>query len=290
MSTTSLQDTKFILNKYKITANKRLGQNFLIDDKVIQDIVEASNIEKNDLVIEIGPGLGTLTSKLLERAGKVIAVELDKKMIAILQDRFRLYNNFNLINEDILKVDLNKLIKENISNLNSVKIVANLPYYITTPIIMKLLEDRLNIESITVMVQKEVADRITARPGDKLSGAITYSVDYYSKAEKIVFVDKKCFIPAPEVDSEVIKFSIREKPKVEVLDEQIFFNIIKASFMQRRKTLVNGIMNSGILNDKQKITKILEEIGLEANIRGEKLTLQEFADLANSIYKTISKI
>ena len=185
MSTTSLQDTKFILNKYKITANKRLGQNFLIDDKVIQDIVEASNIEKNDLVIEIGPGLGTLTSKLLERAGKVIAVELDKKMIAILQDRFRLYNNFNLINEDILKVDLNKLIKENISNLNSVKIVANLPYYITTPIIMKLLEDRLNIESITVMVQKEVADRITARPGDKLSGAITYSVDYYSKAEKL---------------------------------------------------------------------------------------------------------
>ncbi len=285
----SLEDTKFILKKYKITANKKLGQNFLIDDEVIHNIVEASNINRNDLVIEIGPGLGTLTSKLLENAGKVIAIELDKKMITILEDRFKLYDNFILLNQDILKVDLKKLIKDNISNLQKVKIVANLPYYITTPIIMKLLEDRLNIESITVMVQKEVADRITARPGDKLSGAITYSVDYYAKAEKIVFVDKKSFIPSPEVDSEVIRLTIREKPKVELLDEETFFKIIKASFMQRRKTLINGIMNSGIIKDKQKIKEIIEGIGLDANIRGEKLTLEEFANLSNSVYKTISK-
>ena len=285
----SLEDTIFILKKYKITANKKLGQNFLIDDEVIHNIVEASNINRNNLVIEIGPGLGTLTSKLLENAGKVIAIELDKKMITILEDRFKLYDNFVLLNQDILKVDLKKLIKDNISNLQKVKIVANLPYYITTPIIMKLLEDRLNIESITVMVQKEVADRITARPGDKLSGAITYSVDYYAKAEKIVFVDKKSFIPSPEVDSEVIRLTIREKPKVELLDEETFFKIIKASFMQRRKTLINGIMSSGIIKDKQKIKEIIEGIGLDANIRGEKLTLEEFANLSNSVYKTISK-
>ncbi len=285
----SLEETKFILNKYKITANKKLGQNFLIDDDVINKIIEASQISKDDLVIEIGPGLGTLTSKLLENAGKVIAVELDKKMITILEERFKLYNNFVLLNEDILKVDLRKLINDNILNFKKVKIVANLPYYITTPIIMKLLEDRLNIESITVMVQKEVADRITAKPGEKLSGAITYSVDYYSKAEKIVFVDKKCFIPSPEVDSEVIRLVIREKPEIELLDEETFFKIIKASFMQRRKTLINGIMNSGIIKDKEKIKKIIEEIGLDVNIRGEKLSIEQFANLANSIYKTISK-
>lgn len=285
----SLEDTKFILKKYKISANKKLGQNFLINDEVINDIVEASNISSSDLVIEIGPGLGTLTSKLLDNAGKVIAIELDKKMITILEDRFKLYNNFMLLNEDILKVDLQKLISENLSDLQKVKIVANLPYYITTPIIMKLLEDRLNIDSITVMVQKEVADRITAKPGDKLSGAITYSVDYYSEAEEIVFVDKTSFIPPPEVDSEVIKLNIRKKPEVELLDEETFFRIIKASFMQRRKTLINGIMNSGIITDKQKIKEILEENRLEANIRGEKLTLKQFADLSNSIYKTISK-
>lgn len=285
----SLEETKFILNKYKITANKKLGQNFLIDDDVINKIIEASQISKDDLVIEIGPGLGTLTSKLLENAGKVIAVELDKKMITILEERFKLYNNFVLLNEDILKVDLRKLINDNILNFKKVKIVANLPYYITTPIIMKLLEDRLNIESITVMVQKEVADRITAKPGEKLSGAITYSVDYYSKAEKIVFVDKKCFIPSPEVDSEVIRLVIREKPEIELLDEETFFKIIKASFMQRRKTLINGIMNSGIIKDKEKIKKTIEEIGLDVNIRGEKLSIEQFANLANSIYKTISK-
>ena len=285
----SLEDTKFILKKYNITANKKLGQNFLINDEVIENIIEASKINSSDLVIEIGPGLGTLTSKLLEKAGRVVAIELDEKMINILKDRFKLYNNFVLLNEDILKVDLNELIKENIDNLENVKIVANLPYYITTPIIMKLLEDRLSIDTITVMVQKEVADRITAKPGDKLSGAITYSVDYYANAEEIVFVDKTSFIPAPEVDSAVIKLKIRKTPAVEVENEEMFFKVIKASFMQRRKTLVNGLVNSGIINDKEKIKIIFNELGLELNVRGEKLTIEQFANLSNLIYKSIQK-
>ena len=283
----SLEDTKFILRKYNITANKKLGQNFLINDNVIENIIEASNIEEKDLVIEIGPGLGTLTSKLLEKAGKVIAIELDEKMITILKDRFKLYNNFILLNEDVLKVDLNMLIRKNIGNLEKVKVVANLPYYITTPIIMKLLEDKLSIHSITVMVQKEVADRITAIPGDKLSGAITYSVNYYAEAKKVVFVDKSSFIPAPEVDSEVIKLDIREKPVVEVDNESMFFKIIKASFMQRRKTLVNGLVNSGIITDKVKIKEIFDNIGLDINTRGEKLTIEQFAKLSNLIYRDI---
>ena len=283
----SLEDTKFILKKYHITANKKLGQNFLINDEVINGIVEASNIQKEDLVIEIGPGLGTLTSELLENAGKVIAIELDENMIPILNDRFKLYDNFELLNEDVLKVDLNKLISENMGGLSKAKVVANLPYYITTPIIMKLLEDKLNIESITVMVQKEVADRITAKPGDKLSGSITYSVDYYAEAEKIVFVDKSSFIPAPEVDSEVIKLQIREEPKVHVENEELFFKVIKASFMQRRKTLLNGLSNSGIIKDKETLKEILQKLGLSVDIRGEKLTIEQFAELSNLIDKTI---
>lgn len=283
----SLEDTKFILKKYHITANKKLGQNFLINDEVINGIVEASNIQKEDLVIEIGPGLGTLTSELLENAGKVIAIELDENMLPILNDRFKLYDNFELLNEDILKVDLNKLISENMGGLSKAKVVANLPYYITTPIIMKLLEDKLNIESITVMVQKEVADRITAKPGDKLSGSITYSVDYYAEAEKIVFVDKNSFIPAPEVDSEVIKLQIREEPKVHVENEELFFKVIKASFMQRRKTLLNGLSNSGIIKDKEILKEILQKLGLSVDIRGEKLTIEQFAELSNLIDKTI---
>ena len=196
----SLEETKYILKKYNIKANKRLGQNFLINDNAIQEIVNAAGISAEDLIIEIGPGLGTLTSKLLEKAGKVIAVELDENMIKILKDRFKLYENFILINEDILKIDLKKLIEENLNDLKNVKIVANLPYYITTPIIMKLLEDRLNINSITVMVQKEVADRIAEKTGEKLSGAITYSVNYYAIPEKVTLVGKESFIQSPEVD------------------------------------------------------------------------------------------
>lgn len=283
----SLEDTKFILKKYNLSANKKLGQNFLIDDDIIQNIIDAAELKETDLVIEIGPGLGTLTSKLLEKAGKVIAIELDEKMLKVLNDRFSLYNNFILINNDVLKVDLNKIIEENLEQLKSVKIVANLPYYITTPIIMKLLESKLKIETITVMVQKEVADRITATPGDKLSGAITYSVDYYAKAEEVVFVSKSCFMPSPEVDSAVIKLEIRKEPKVNVLNEEMFFKVIKTSFMQRRKTLINGLMNSGIIKDREKLNAILKEANIDSNIRGEKLTIEQFANLSNLIYETI---
>ena len=287
MLTSSLDDTKYILKKYNLKANKRLGQNFLVDDNIINNIIESANLNKNSLVIEIGPGLGTLTAKLLERAGKVIAVELDERMIKILNDRFNLYDNFTLINDDILKVDLKGIIDNNLKEYSEEKIVANLPYYITTPIIMKLLEERLNINSIIVMIQKEVADRITATPGDKLSGAITYSVNYYAEAEQVEFVSKNSFIPAPEVDSEVIKLKIRKEPAVLVEDERLFFKLIKASFMQRRKTLKNGLINSGLIQDKNSIDKILIELNIDPEIRGEKLNIEQFAKLSNFILKKL---
>ena len=217
------QETKFLMNKYNITANKNYGQNFLVDETALETIVETSNISKEDLVIEIGPGLGTLTSLLLENSGKVICIELDKKMIQILNDRFKIYNNFELINDDVLKVDLHELIKEN-SNFKSVKIVANLPYYITTPIIMKLLESKLEISSITVMVQKEVAKRLTDEPGTgKEIGAITYNIHYFSNPKYILDVNKECFLPSPKVDSAVIYLELLKDPKVKVLNEELFF-------------------------------------------------------------------
>ena len=276
------QETRFILKKYNISANKSLGQNFLISDDVVDGIVKESEVGKDDLVLEIGPGLGTLTAKILEKAGRVVAVELDDRMINILNERFTLYNNFELIHNDILKIDLHELInkEKNEYNLKSVKIVANLPYYITTPIIMKLLEDRLDIESITVMVQKEVAKRLTAECSSKLAGAITYSVDYYSEAKEIVEVPKESFIPSPEVDSEVIKLILRKEPKVKVKSEEMLFKLIKASFMQRRKTFINGVTNGGITS-KDKIKEILHGLQIEENVRGENLTLEQFAKISN---------
>ena len=276
------EETKFILTKYHITANKNLGQNFLINDEVIEKTIEAANISNEDLIIEIGPGLGTLTSKMVEKAKKVIAVELDRKMIIILKERFSLYENLEIINEDILKVDLQKIInKEKQENkIKTVKIVANLPYYITTPIIMKLLEERLEIESITVMVQKEVAERLLAKPGEKNAGAITYSVAYYAETEKVIEVKNDSFIPAPEVDSEVIKLTLRKSSPVKVKNEEKFFKLIKVSFMQRRKTFLNGVSNSGIV-EKEKLKEILEELGIPENIRGENLSLEQFAKIAN---------
>ena len=275
------KETKFILNKYNISANKSLGQNFLISDEVVNGIVDVAAVTRDDLVIEIGPGLGTLTLRLLEKAGKVIAIELDKRMLEILDDRFSLYNNFELINEDVLKVDLKKLIIDNKKeNIKNVKIVANLPYYITTPIIMKLLEDRLDIDSITVMVQKEVAKRLTAKPGDKLAGAITYSVNYYCEASEEIDVKKECFIPSPDVDSEVIKLVLRKENLVNVKNEELFFKLIKASFMQRRKTFLNGVSNSKIAS-KEKIKEILEKLNIDENVRGENLSIEQFAEISN---------
>ena len=277
------EETKFLMKKYGITANKNLGQNFLIDESVIIDACDSANINKEDLVIEIGPGLGTLTKYILERAGKVICVELDERMIDILKERFFLYENFEIINEDILKVDLHKLIKEEKNgNIKNVKIVANLPYYITTPIIMKLLEERLDLQSITVMVQKEVAERLIAVPGEKFTGAITYSVYYYADSENVRIVDKSSFIPEPSVESEVINLKIRENPSVNVNNEELFFKLIKIAFMQRRKTLVNSLSNSGFI-EKNKIIEILKQLNINENIRAEKLSIQDFANIANKI-------
>lgn len=275
------QETKFIMKKYNITANKGYGQNFLIDETIIQEIVSKANVSKDDLIIEIGPGLGSLTSALLEKAGKVICIELDKKMINLLNDRFSLYNNFELINDDILKVNLQKLINNN--NFKNVKVVANLPYYITTPIIMKLLEEKLNLKSITVMVQKEVALRLAERPGGKETGSITYSINYYTNPEIILNVPKESFIPSPKVDSAVLKLEILNKPKVNVADEKLFFKIIKASFLQKRKTLINSLSNSGIAS-KEALEKILNELNIDIKIRAEELSLEDFANITEKFF------
>ena len=278
-------ETIGILEKYKIKANKDLGQNFLINDDVIEKIIEKSQIEKNDLIIEIGPGLGVLTNLLLEKSDNVVAIELDKRMVEIISKRFILKNNLQIINEDVLKVDLNKLINERKkqTNINKVKIVANLPYYISTPIIMKLLEEKLEIDEIIVMVQKEVAQRLVAKTGTKDVGAITYAVEYFSEAEKVIDVPKESFIPSPKVESAVIKLKIRKEAYVQVKDEKMLFNIIQKSFSQRRKTLVNALVNGKIVESKEKAEKIIKELNINENIRGEKITLEDFARICNTI-------
>lgn len=274
-------ETKFLMKKYGITANKKLGQNFLIDDTVIETIADTAELSKEDLVIEIGPGLGTLTAKLLEKAGKVICIELDDRMISILKERFALYDNFEIINEDVLKVDLKELIKQN--QAKSVKIVANLPYYITTPIIMRLLEDKLEIDSITVMIQKEVAQRLSAIPGQKNAGAITYTVYYYAEAQEVLKVPNTSFIPEPEVESEVIKLILRKEPPIKVKEEAKFFIVIKLAFLQRRKTLLNALSNSELGIQKSRIEEILNQLGIDTRIRGEALTIEQFAQITDKI-------
>ena len=280
-----LEETRYIMKKYNIRANKSLGQNFLINNEVVENIVNSSDISREDMVIEIGPGLGTLTKYLLEKAGKVLCVELDTKMIKILQDRFSLYDNFELINEDILKVNLNEIIAKNKKDgkIKNVKIVANLPYYITTPIIMKLLEEKLDIKSITVMIQKEVADRLIETPGGKNTGAITHTVYYYCESEKIMEVPNSSFIPEPEVTSEVIKLNLRDKPAVDIENTKVMFMIIKSAFMQRRKTLLNALTNTKVFINKEEGIQILKELNLDENVRAEKLSIQDFANIAKII-------
>lgn len=280
-----LEETKFIMKKYNIRANKSLGQNFLINSEVVENIVNSSEINKEDMVIEVGPGLGTLTKYLLEKAGKVLCIELDPKMIKILNDRFSEYDNFEIINADVLKVNLNEVIDENKKNgkIKNVKVVANLPYYITTPIIMKLLEERLDIESITVMIQKEVADRLIEIPGGKNTGAITYTVYYYCESEKIMEVPNSSFIPEPEVTSEVIKMNLRKEPGVKVENPKVMFMIIKSAFMQRRKTLLNALTNTKVFINKEEGLNILKKLNLNENVRAEELSLQDFANIAQAI-------
>lgn len=280
-----LEETKFIMKKYNIRANKSLGQNFLINEEVVKNIVKCSKIEKEDLVIEIGPGLGTLTKYLLEKAGKVICIELDTKMLQILEDRFSLYDNFELINNDVLKVDLKNIIEKEKTQgkIKQVKIVANLPYYITTPIIMKLLEEELELESITVMIQKEVADRLIAIPGEKNTGAITYSVYYYASSEAIMEVPNSSFIPEPEVTSKVIKLNIRKEPVVTPKDKEKMFKIIKYAFTQKRKTLLNSLTNNKIFENKQQGIEILNSLQINENCRPEELTLEQFKKISDNL-------
>ena len=279
-----LQETKYLMKKYNIKANKSLGQNFLIDDGVIEQIVNGADVSKDDIVIEIGPGLGSMTKVLLEKARKVICIELDPKMVEILHDRFIAYNNIGIINEDVLKIDLNRLIEGELlqeKDIRYVKIVANLPYYITTPIIMKLIESNLKIESITVMIQKEVADRLIEFPSGKNTGAITYTVYYYCDSENIGIVPNTSFIPMPEVTSEIIRLKIRKEPKVKANNEELFFKLIKSAFMQRRKTLINALTNAGISKNKEDAENALKTIGLQLKTRPENLTIEDFAKLAD---------
>lgn len=280
-----LEETRFIMKKYNIKANKNLGQNFLINEEVVTNIVDCSNIDKQDLVIEIGPGLGTLTKYLLEKAGKVICIELDTKMLQILKDRFSLYNNFELINNDVLKVDLKNIIEKEKTEgkIKNVKIVANLPYYITTPIIMKLLEEELELESITVMIQKEVADRLIAIPGEKNTGAITYAVYYYATSEAIMEVPNSSFIPEPAVTSKVIKLNIRKEPIVTPKNKEKMFKVIKCAFMQKRKTLLNSLTNNKIFENKNQGIELLKSLQINENIRPEELTLEQFEKISDNL-------
>ena len=274
--------TKEIINKYSFAFQKKFGQNFLIDSNVLESIIRGAEITKDDFVLVIGPGIGTMTQYLCEAARQVVAVEIDKMLIPILEDTLSEYDNVEVINQDVLKVDIKSLAEEK-NNGKPIKVVANLPYYITTPIIMGLFESGVPIDSITIMVQKEVADRMQTGPGSKDYGALSLAVQYYATAKVILNVSATCFMPRPNVDSAVIKLTRHKEPTVNVADEKLMFKIIRASFNQRRKTLVNGLKNSPELSfSKEQIVKAIEKIGKPETIRGEALTLEEFAELANA--------
>lgn len=269
-------ETEFLLKKYDLKANKKLGQNFLINEEIVNNIIYCADISKEDTIIEIGPGLGTLTSKLAEYAKEVIAIELDDNMIKVLSERFSLYDNVKLIHGDVLKTDL----KELIGDKNSVKVVANLPYYITTPIVMMLLEQKLKIKQVTVMVQKEVGQRFTALPNGKEYGAITVSINYYSEPSIVIDVPRNNFMPIPDVDSCVVNLKIREK-HIELKSEKTFFKVIKAAFSQRRKNIGNSLVGVGLSKDEVKT--MLETLDIDVNLRAENLPIETFAQIADYI-------
>lgn len=277
----NLQNTIAVLQKYNFNFQKKFGQNFLIDTHVLDKIIEKANITKEDFVLEIGPGIGTMTQYLCEEAGEVAAVEIDSNLIPILKDTLSEYSNIEIVHGDILKVDIGALAREK-NQGKPIKVVANLPYYITTPIIMGLFESHVPIDSITVMVQKEVAERMQASPGTKDYGALTLAVGYYAKPEIVANVPPNCFMPRPKVGSAVIRLKRHEHPIVQVEDEKLMFDLIRASFNQRRKTLVNGLNNApGIFLGKEKIQECLKELSVSETIRGEALTLEQFARLSN---------
>ena len=283
------QKTIEVIQKYEFAFQKKFGQNFLIDTHVLDKIISAAEITRDDLVVEIGPGIGTMTQYLACAAREVVAIEIDKMLIPILQDTLSAYDNVTIINEDVLKVDLNKLAEEK-NGGRPVKVVANLPYYITTPIIMGLFENHVPLHSITIMVQKEVADRMRMGPGTKDYGALSLAVQYYAEPYLVANVPQNCFMPRPKIGSAVIKLTVHEKPPVTVRDEKLMFRLVRASFNQRRKTLANGLNNSPELHySKEQIAQAIEMLGASPNVRGEALTLEEFARLADILLELEGK-
>ena len=283
------QKTIEVIQKYEFAFQKKFGQNFLIDTHVLDKIISAAEITKDDLVVEIGPGIGTMTQYLACAAREVVAIEIDKMLIPILQDTLSAYDNVTIINEDVLKVDLNKLAEEK-NGGRPVKVVANLPYYITTPIIMSLFENHVPLHSITIMVQKEVADRMRMGPGTKDYGALSLAVQYYAEPYLVANVPQNCFMPRPKIGSAVIKLTVHEKPPVTVRDEKLMFRLIRASFNQRRKTLANGLNNSPELHySKEQIAEAIEKLGTSPSVRGEALTLEQFARLADILLELEGK-
>lgn len=281
------KETIQVLQKHEFQFKKKFGQNFLIDPHVLDKIVDAAQITEDDFVLEIGPGIGTLTQYLCERARQVLAVEIDKNLIPILHETLSPYENVEVRNGDILKQDIRE-IAQDYNDGKPIKVVANLPYYITTPIIMELFESRVPLANVTVMVQKEVADRMKAQPGSKDCGALSLAVQYYAKPYIAAFVPPNCFMPRPKVGSAVIRLECREEAPVRVVDEKLMFRLIRASFNQRRKTLQNGIANSGELSfSKAQAAEAIEQAGLDANVRGEKLGLSEFAKLADLLAEKV---
>lgn len=283
------KNTIEVLQKYNFNFQKKFGQNFLIDSNILEEIIDAAEVTGDDMVLEIGPGIGTMTQYLCEAARQVVSVEIDSNLIPILEDTLSAYDNVEVINKDILKVDINAL-AEKYNQGKPIKVVANLPYYITTPIIMELFESHVPIDSITIMVQKEVADRMQEGPGSKEYGALSLAVQYYAMPEIIVNVPPSCFMPQPKVGSSVIRLTRHAEPPVKVDDEKLMFKVIRGSFNQRRKTLANGLNNyGGIPLSKELIQESIEELGVAPNIRGEALSLEQFATLSNIINKKMNK-
>lgn len=277
-----IDSTRELIRKHDFRIAKKFGQNFLVDESVLKGIIEGSELTKDDCVLEIGPGLGVMTQVLCEKAGKVLAVEIDRELIPILRVTLFGYYNVQLINEDILKLDLKSVLKDSFGNA-PVKVVANLPYYITTPIIMKLLEEDINLKSITIMVQKEVGERLGAAPGGKDYGALSVAVQYRCIPRKIMLVPPEAFVPQPEVESMVVRLDAREEPPVQLKDEKMYFRVVKAAFGQRRKTLLNALASGNLGKSKEEIREILNSNGIDENRRGETLSLEEFAKISNAI-------
>ncbi|GAA4706748.1 16S rRNA (adenine(1518)-N(6)/adenine(1519)-N(6))-dimethyltransferase RsmA [Brevibacillus fulvus] len=277
--------TRQILEKYGFSFKKSLGQNFLIDTNILHNIVSAAELTKAKAAIEVGPGIGALTEQLCRKAGQVVSIEIDQRLLPILEETLAPYDNFRVVHGDVLKLDLHQLIRDQLSHYEKISVVANLPYYVTTPILMKLLEERLPLENIVVMIQKEVADRIAAKPGSKDYGSLSVAAQFYAETEVAMVVPASVFVPKPNVDSAVIKLAVREKPPVEVADQKLFFQVVRASFAQRRKTLINNLVGQLFAKEqKEQVVQLLKRVEIEPERRGETLSIEEFARLSNEIF------